>query len=173
MISTLKPSLVVVLNCPENQVCLHECALQNIPTIGIVDTDVNPSWVTYQIPANDDSWRSVALVAGVLSRAAADGNIERLKYAKEEGKATWGLREVEGLFGRSRGAGRDGDEDGGGKRGRNAENERVDGFLMDAMMAENAARGGAAGEGERGGEFGGREGGGGGGGRGRGVRSSR
>ena len=153
---------MVVLNCPENQVCLHECALQGIPTVGIVDTDVNPSWVTYQIPANDDSWRSVALVAGVLSRAAADGNIARLQYAKEEGKATWGLKEVEGLFGRQGGSR---DEEGGGRRGRKAEDEKVDGFLMDAMIAENAAREEAGGNGSLGG--------GGVGGRGRGQREAR
>lgn len=50
----LKPDLVVCLNPLENEVLLHECAVNNIPTIGIVDTDVNPTWVTYPIPANDD-----------------------------------------------------------------------------------------------------------------------
>jgi small subunit ribosomal protein S2 len=51
---TLKPDLVVCLNPLENYVLLHECALNNIPTIGIIDTDANPTWVTYAIPANDD-----------------------------------------------------------------------------------------------------------------------
>jgi small subunit ribosomal protein S2 len=50
----LKPDLVVCLNPLENYVLLHECALNNIPTIGIIDTDANPTWVTYAIPANDD-----------------------------------------------------------------------------------------------------------------------
>lgn len=51
----VKPDLVVVLNPLENYICLHECGLAGVPTIGIVDTDVNPTWVTYPIPANDDS----------------------------------------------------------------------------------------------------------------------
>jgi small subunit ribosomal protein S2 len=51
---SLKPDLVVCLNPIENYVCLHECGLNNIPTIGIIDTDANPTWVTYPIPANDD-----------------------------------------------------------------------------------------------------------------------
>jgi small subunit ribosomal protein S2 len=51
---SLKPDLVVCLNPLENYICLHECGLNNIPTIGIIDTDANPSWVTYPIPANDD-----------------------------------------------------------------------------------------------------------------------
>lgn len=51
---SLKPDLVVCLNPLENYVLLHECGLHNIPTIGIIDTDANPTWVTYPIPANDD-----------------------------------------------------------------------------------------------------------------------
>jgi small subunit ribosomal protein S2 len=51
---SLKPDLVVCLNPLENYILLHECGLHNIPTIGIVDTDADPTWVTYPIPANDD-----------------------------------------------------------------------------------------------------------------------
>ncbi len=51
---SIKPDLVVCLNPMENYVALHECGLHNIPTIGIVDTDADPTWVTYPIPANDD-----------------------------------------------------------------------------------------------------------------------
>jgi small subunit ribosomal protein S2 len=50
----LRPDLVVVLNPRENYVLLHECGLNNIPTIGVIDTDADPTWVTYPIPANDD-----------------------------------------------------------------------------------------------------------------------
>lgn len=50
----LVPDLVVCLNPVENWALLHECGFANVPTIGIVDTDADPSWVTYQIPANDD-----------------------------------------------------------------------------------------------------------------------
>jgi small subunit ribosomal protein S2 len=52
----LKPDLVVCVNPLENYVMLHECGLNNIPTIGVVDTDADPTWVTYPIPANDDRY---------------------------------------------------------------------------------------------------------------------
>lgn len=52
--SVLRPDLVVCLNPLENYVLLHECALNNIPTIGVIDTNADPTWVTYPIPANDD-----------------------------------------------------------------------------------------------------------------------
>lgn len=50
----LMPDLVVVLNPLENFTLLHECAQENIPTIGLIDTDADPTRVTYVIPGNDD-----------------------------------------------------------------------------------------------------------------------
>lgn len=102
----LRPDLVVCLNPLENEVCLHECGLYNVPTIGIIDTDADPSWVTYPIPANDDSLRCIMLVAGVLGRAGEQGQRLRLEQAKQ-GRATYdrkgaetflaGLEELRGL----------------------------------------------------------------------------
>jgi ribosomal protein S2 len=91
----VKPDLVVCLNPLENYILLHECGLNNIPTIGIIDTDANPTWVTYPIPANDDSLRAVQVIAGVLGRAAQQGQEIRLATAARTGQivypATHGL----------------------------------------------------------------------------------
>jgi len=81
--SAVKPDLVVCLNPLENYVLLHECGIHNIPTIGIIDTDANPTWVTYPIPANDDSLRCVQVVAGALGRAGEAGQEKRLAEAKQ------------------------------------------------------------------------------------------
>jgi small subunit ribosomal protein S2 len=59
----LRPDLVVCLNPLENYVLLHECALNNIPTIGVIDTNADPTWVTYPIPANDDRYIHQASLA--------------------------------------------------------------------------------------------------------------
>ena len=87
-LAPLKPDLVVCLNVLENPTVLQECGQAGIPTIGIIDTDVNPTWVTYPIPANDDSIRSVSLIAGVLGRAGQEGQQNRRKAA-QEGRATY------------------------------------------------------------------------------------
>lgn len=84
----LKPDLVVCLNPLENWVMLHECGLNHIPTIGIVDTDADPTWVTYPIPANDDSLRCVQVIAGVLGRAGEEGRMRRLAKA-QRGEVTY------------------------------------------------------------------------------------
>lgn len=80
-LAPLKPDLVVCLNPLENWVLLHECAMNGIPSIGIIDTDANPTWVTYPIPANDDSLRCTQLIAGVLGKAGEEGQQRRREKA--------------------------------------------------------------------------------------------
>lgn len=77
-----RPDLVVCMNPLENEVLLHECGLFTIPTIGVIDTDANPAWVTYPIPANDDSLRSIALISGLLAHAAKEGQRQRMEAAE-------------------------------------------------------------------------------------------
>jgi small subunit ribosomal protein S2 len=89
--TTMRPDLVICLNPLENEICLYECGIFTIPTIGVIDTDANPSWVTYPIPANDDSQRSIALIAGVLGRAAEEGQRLR-REAASAGAAMYDTR---------------------------------------------------------------------------------
>ena len=104
----LKPDLVVCMNPLENWVMLHECGLNAIPTIGIIDTDANPTWVTYPIPANDDSLRCVQVIAGALGRAGEEGQKSRREKAMH-GNVTYtpsalatGVSTKRGRMGRSR-----------------------------------------------------------------------
>ncbi|KAI8963461.1 hypothetical protein F5Y11DRAFT_356282 [Daldinia sp. FL1419] len=84
----LIPDLVVCLNPIENYVLLHECALVNVPTIGVIDTNAEPTWVTYGIPANDDSLRCLAVIGSVLGRAGEAGHERRISDAKK-GIVSW------------------------------------------------------------------------------------
>ncbi|KAJ4170798.1 hypothetical protein NW754_006940 [Fusarium falciforme] len=84
----LMPDLVVCLNPLENYTLLYECGLKSIPTIGVIDTNADPSWVTYTIPANDDSLRAMAVVGGVLGRAGQRGQQRRVEDAKK-GRVPW------------------------------------------------------------------------------------
>ncbi|KAL4811529.1 ribosomal protein S2, flavodoxin-like domain-containing protein [Aspergillus unguis] len=90
---TLKPDLVVCLNPLENEPLLHECGLNGVPTIGVIDTDADPTRVTYAIPANDDSLRSVGLICGVLGRAGEAGQKRRLEKAGQKKQVKAGPQE--------------------------------------------------------------------------------
>jgi small subunit ribosomal protein S2 len=78
------PDLVVFLNPLANMNAIRECAIEHVPTIGIVDTNVDPRIVMYPIPANDESTRTAELVAGVLSIAGREGMT--LRELEEEKK---------------------------------------------------------------------------------------
>ena len=67
------PDLVVFLNPLQNMAAIRECAMEHVPTIGIVDSNVDPRIVMYPIPANDESTRTAELIAGVLSVAGREG----------------------------------------------------------------------------------------------------
>jgi small subunit ribosomal protein S2 len=67
------PDLVVFLNPLANVNAIRECAIEHVPTIGIIDSNVDPRLVMYPIPANDESTRTAELVAGVLSVAGREG----------------------------------------------------------------------------------------------------
>ncbi|KAJ1310314.1 hypothetical protein OPQ81_007053 [Rhizoctonia solani] len=67
------PDLVIFFNPLQNLHAIRECAISRIPTIGVIDSDVDPRVVMYPIPANDDSIRTAELIAGILSMAGKEG----------------------------------------------------------------------------------------------------
>ncbi|KAI6150720.1 ribosomal protein S2, flavodoxin-like domain-containing protein [Pisolithus tinctorius] len=73
----LTPDLVVFLNPLANMNAIRECAIQHVPTIGIIDSNADPRIVMYPIPANDDSPRTAQIIAGVLSVAGREGVVAR------------------------------------------------------------------------------------------------
>ncbi|THU99345.1 ribosomal protein S2 [Dendrothele bispora CBS 962.96] len=92
------PDLVVVLNPIANMNAIRECALEHVPTIGIVDSNVDPRVVMYPIPANDESTRTAEIIAGVLSIAGREGvMIRRAEERKrlEEEERRQGMEERE------------------------------------------------------------------------------
>lgn len=71
--SQVVPDLVILLNPIPNKRIIRECALEHVPTIGIVDSNADPRIVMYPIPANDESTRTAELIGGVLSIAGREG----------------------------------------------------------------------------------------------------
>lgn len=83
----VKPDLIVILN-PENaNVAIKEANQARIPTIGIIDSNVDPSLVTYPIPANSNSVRTTNLITGVLGRAGETGLARRVKKVTDYKKS--------------------------------------------------------------------------------------
>jgi small subunit ribosomal protein S2 len=79
----LKPDLIVVMNPKSNLYAINEATQAGVPTIGVIDTDVDPRLVTYAIPANDESIRTAELIVGLLSKAGEEGAQARRKWDDE------------------------------------------------------------------------------------------
>lgn len=129
----LKPDLVVCMNPMENKTLLRECAAYIIPTIGVIDTDADPTTVTYPIPANDDSLRCIRLISGVLGKAGEKGRLARLESAargEELPYPPFNLMDIafEGKKGFDGDGAVDGDQKGRDKNGKGGDNKvEVDG----------------------------------------------
>jgi len=67
------PDLAIILNPTNNLSAIRECATEHVPTIGVIDSNVDPRLVMYPIPANDENLRTAELISGVLSIAGKEG----------------------------------------------------------------------------------------------------
>jgi len=56
------PDAVVIVDTARESIAVAEARRLNIPVVGLVDTNGNPSIVDYPIPANDDSIRSIRVI---------------------------------------------------------------------------------------------------------------
>jgi small subunit ribosomal protein S2 len=80
---TKLPGALFVVDTKKEHLAIKEAKILGIPVIGIVDTNVDPEEVEYPIPANDDSIKTIELVAGVLADAIIEGSrIAKVKMAE-------------------------------------------------------------------------------------------
>ena len=79
------PAALFVVDIKREHIAISEAQKLNIPVFAMVDTNSNPNEVDYPIPANDDSFKSISLIANHLSNAMEIGLNER-KKEKEDSK---------------------------------------------------------------------------------------
>ncbi|MEO0216223.1 MAG: 30S ribosomal protein S2 [candidate division WOR-3 bacterium] len=67
------PGLLYIVDVIKDETALREAQKMNIPVVAIVDTNVDPTGVTYPIPGNDDSIRAIGLVSKIIADAVIEG----------------------------------------------------------------------------------------------------
>ena len=73
------PDLVIIVDAQYEDTAIKEAKRLDIPTIAIVDSNTDPNKVTYPIPANDDSMRTINIIISALADAVMDarnGNLD-------------------------------------------------------------------------------------------------
>jgi small subunit ribosomal protein S2 len=74
------PDAIFVVDVPNEHIAVAEANRLGIPVIAILDTNADPDVVTYPIPGNDDSVRSIKLFTSLI----ADAYIEGAKQYQEK-----------------------------------------------------------------------------------------
>ena len=67
------PAAIFVVDLNQEHIALTEARRLNIPIIGLVDSNCDPTLVDYVVPGNDDAVRSAQLVASVIADAVIAG----------------------------------------------------------------------------------------------------
>ncbi len=80
MLSDL-PKAIFVVDVRKEQSAVREAQRLNIPVIGIVDTNADPTGIDYVIPANDDAVGSVQLIVSTIAEAYREGRERAEKEA--------------------------------------------------------------------------------------------
>src|SRR5919106_438173 len=82
------PDAVIIIDLKTEEIALREAERLEIPIVGLVDTNCDPTPVDYVIPGNDDAIRSCELVIGTLGEsiegAAAKWREEEARRRAEE-----------------------------------------------------------------------------------------
>ncbi len=78
------PSAVYIVDIHHEHIALAEARKLGIKTIGIVDTNSDPTLVDFPIPSNDDASKAIAFITNYLTEAIREGLQERQAAQAEE-----------------------------------------------------------------------------------------
>lgn len=81
------PAAVFIVDTRKEEIAVKESRKLGIPIYALVDTNCDPNFIDYPIPANDDSTKSIGLFAKTISDAVLEGNTkleEKLSEAEEK-----------------------------------------------------------------------------------------
>lgn len=67
------PAAIIVVDGKKEHAVIREAANVGIPVIGLIDTNTDPSGVSYLIPSNDDSPKAIEVIFDYLSEGVARG----------------------------------------------------------------------------------------------------
>ncbi len=77
------PGIIFVVDPSTEHICVREAVKMNIPLVGLVDTNCDPTGINYVIPGNDDAIRSVKLIASAIADAVIEAR-EGVSMKKDE-----------------------------------------------------------------------------------------
>jgi small subunit ribosomal protein S2 len=71
------PAALFLVDITHENIALKEAQRLNVNTIGIVDTNSDPTKIDFAIPGNDDAAKSISILTNYIADAIAEGLAER------------------------------------------------------------------------------------------------
>ena len=71
------PGAMFVIDTSYEEIAVAEAKRMNIPSVGLVDTNSDPTQLTYPIPGNDDATKSVRIIVETVVEAITKGLAHR------------------------------------------------------------------------------------------------
>ena len=78
-----RPGVVVVFDVVSDANAVREARKVGLPIVALVDTNADPTQVTYPVPCNDDAIKTLQLVADYMRGAVAEGKA-RIKKPEDD-----------------------------------------------------------------------------------------
>jgi small subunit ribosomal protein S2 len=82
---TRLPAALFIVDVKREHIAVKEAKKLGIPVFAMCDTNSNPDLVDYPIPANDDAYKSIAVITTAISKAIEEGLNER-KQDKDDAR---------------------------------------------------------------------------------------
>jgi small subunit ribosomal protein S2 len=84
---TRLPSALFIVDVGKEHIAVKEAKRLGIPVFAMVDTNSDPDVADFPIPANDDAFKSIAVVTQIIGQAIEEGLMERKRERDEEKSA--------------------------------------------------------------------------------------
>jgi small subunit ribosomal protein S2 len=96
------PGALFVIDTKKEAIAVTEAKKLGIPVIAVVDTNCDPTDITYPIPGNDDAIRAISLFVEIIARAVIDadneaGNLQIVETLADEEETEEVVEETESV----------------------------------------------------------------------------
>jgi small subunit ribosomal protein S2 len=83
------PNIIFVIDTIKENIAVEEATKLGIPVVAVVDSNSDPTKITYPIPGNDDASRAIELYCDLTAQSVLDGLAAELNAdGKDAGEAT-------------------------------------------------------------------------------------
>ena len=80
------PNMIFVIDTNTDSIAIKESLKLNIPIVAIIDTNSDPTGITYPIPGNDDARRAINLYCELVKQTILDAQKHIMIKETEESK---------------------------------------------------------------------------------------